>query len=175
MNKLWMDCSKDWDTFNIPKYCNPQAYVATQLLLDICKPKGEVDDTMLNKLIQNLKLLTLVYQHIKATECKRLFMAWWNKDYQHWPEEFNYKKHNRHFVRWIENNQLTASKVDSKVLIMASMSMPTGKDSWCQSLPRSTSQVAGLIPLVTKKSLHCWFRIVASHQALHQHSKLWET
>ena len=65
--------------------------------------KGEVDDYMLNKLIQNLKLLTLVYQQIKAADCKHLFMEWWNKYYQ-WQEEFTYHKHSRHFVKWIENN-----------------------------------------------------------------------
>ena len=91
------------DTSKIPQDCNHQAYLATQLLLDICKPRGSVDDYMLNKLIQNLKLLTLTYQHIKQVDCKPLCMEWWNTNYK-WKEAFEYQKHNRHVVRWIENH-----------------------------------------------------------------------
>ena len=62
---------------------------------------------MLSKLASNLKLLTLSYQHIKTVELKPMFMDWWNNENSNtwWGrEKFNYSKHNRQFVRWIERN-----------------------------------------------------------------------
>ena len=47
--------------------CNHQAFLAGDLLLQICREVGEMDDFMLQKLVLNLKLLTLAYQHIKGT------------------------------------------------------------------------------------------------------------
>ena len=61
--------------------CNHQAFWAGELLLQICREVGEMDDYMLQKLVLNLKLLTLAYQHIKGTESKKLFMDWWNRHY----------------------------------------------------------------------------------------------
>ena len=55
-----------------------------------------MDDFMLQKLVLNFKLLTLADQHIKGTECKRLFMDWWNKYYHdnEWDyETFDYHTH----------------------------------------------------------------------------------
>ena len=134
MDRLWRNCTKDWGTSKIPQDCNHQAYLATQLLLDICKPKGEVDDYMLNKLIQNLKLLTLVYQQIKAADCKQLFMEWWNKDSQ-WneKEDVSYHKHSRWFVQWIENNPPACIKGRYQGAHYGIYEQAADQASWCQS------------------------------------------
>ena len=101
MDSLWMACPKQWDISQIPSNCNVQAYLATQSLWEIFQAKDALDDAMLNKLVQNLKLLTLTYQHIKKEECEPMFMDWWNNKYNWWNwkrEHFNYKEHNRWFV-----------------------------------------------------------------------------
>ena len=111
MNRLWHTFNKDdWDTSSIPTYCNIQAYLVTQLLVDICKPKNVYDDHMLTKLIQNLTMLALAYQHLKNDSCKDLFMNWWNDYYHQWDEKetFVYNTHNRHVVKWLEGQEAPA-------------------------------------------------------------------
>ena len=60
MERLCKEPPKDtWDFDSVPKECNVQAYLATEAFVDRCAAKGSFDDSMLAKLVGNLKLLTM--------------------------------------------------------------------------------------------------------------------
>ena len=93
------------DIESVPKSCNVQAYFVVQAFLEICEPKGRIDDNMLEKFVLNLRLLTETYQDIKRSVCRPLFMKW---QYPEWHEgEFDYWRDNTLFNWWLQDCNTT--------------------------------------------------------------------
>ena len=56
MKRLYNEAPNEtWDFDSVPKNCNVQGFHATEALLAICNQKGCINDSMLEKLISNLK------------------------------------------------------------------------------------------------------------------------
>ena len=90
-----------WDVGSVPKGCHHQAFLATKAYLEICSSKKSFDDTMLEKLIGNLKLLTVTFQEIKRAEARQLFLNW---KFPGWPgAQFNYTRESRDVVWWVDH------------------------------------------------------------------------
>ena len=101
MDALYASAPKEsWEYGSVPKDCNAQSFLATNALLNICRPRGCFDDKMLATLFDNIRLLTVAFQDIKFSEGRALFMRWFCPEWQE--QEFIYKRHNADFVKWLQ-------------------------------------------------------------------------